>query len=76
LAGILNSKYGIPASREDLPVMDMKATPLVLALLALLTSEKDSLAKAQIALLTEELPIRSLLAAYDGPVDAHDTNTQ
>ena len=54
LAGILNSKYGIPASREDLPVMDMKATPLVLALLALLTSEKDSLAKAQIALLTEE----------------------
>ena len=54
LAGVLNQKYGIPASREDLPVMDMKATPLVLALLALLTSEKDSLAKAQIALLTED----------------------
>lgn len=54
LAGILNNNYLIPASREDLKVMDMKATPLVMALLALLTSEKDSLAKAQIALLTEE----------------------
>ena len=54
LAGILNNNYLIPASREDLHVMDMKATPLVMALLALLTSEKDSLAKAQIALLTEE----------------------
>jgi hypothetical protein len=54
LAAMLNQKYGIPASREDLPFMDMKATPLILALLALLTSEKDSLAKAQIALLTED----------------------
>ena len=53
LAGALN-RHHIPASRQDVPVMEMKATPLVMALLALLTSEKDSLAKAQIALLTEE----------------------
>lgn len=54
IAGILTDNYGIPASRENLPVSQMAATPLVLALLALVASEKDSLAKAQIATLTEQ----------------------
>ena len=54
IAGLLVDNHGIPASRENQPVMEMKATPLVLALLALVASEKDSLAKAQITTLTEE----------------------
>ena len=54
VAGVLTDKFGIPASRENLPLSEMAATPLVLALLALLASEKDSLAKAQIAVLTEQ----------------------
>jgi len=54
MAGILTDNYGIPASRENLPVSQMKSTPLVMALLALIVSEKDSLAKAQIAILTEQ----------------------
>ena len=54
MAGILTDNFGIPASRENLPVSQMAATPLVLALLALVASEKDSLAKAQIAILTEQ----------------------
>ncbi len=54
LAGVLTQNYHIPASRENEPVMEMKATPLVLALLALVASEKDSLAKAQIATLIED----------------------
>lgn len=54
MAGILTDNFGIPASRENLPVSQMAATPLVLALLALVSSEKDSLAKAQIATLTEQ----------------------
>ena len=54
MAGILTDNYGIPASRENLPVSQMKSTPLVMALLALIASEKDSLAKAQIAILTEQ----------------------
>ena len=53
LAGVLTDDFGIPASRENLPLSQMAATPLVLALFALVTSEKDSLAKAQIAFLTE-----------------------
>lgn len=54
MAGVLTDNFGIPASRENLPVSQMAATPLVLALLALVASEKDSLAKAQIAVLTEQ----------------------
>lgn len=54
LAGILTGTYGIPANRQELRVSEIKCTPLVLALLALVESEKDSLAKAQIAVLTEE----------------------
>ena len=54
MAGVLTDNFGIPASRENLPVSQMAATPLVLALLALVASEKDSLAKAQIATLTEQ----------------------
>ncbi|MBR4389472.1 MAG: UvrD-helicase domain-containing protein [Prevotella sp.] len=54
LAGILTGTYGIPANRQDVKVSEIKCTPLVLALLALVESEKDSLAKAQIAVLTEE----------------------
>ncbi len=55
LAYMLTDTYGIPAySKEGLRLSEMKATPLVLALLALVLSEKDSLAKAQIAILTEE----------------------
>lgn len=53
-AGTLSGAFGIPASREDQPLSTMSATPLVLSLLALVESEKDSLAKAQIALLTEQ----------------------
>ena len=54
LAGILMGTYGIPANRQEVRVSEIKCTPLVLALLALVESEKDSLAKAQIAVLTEE----------------------
>lgn len=54
MAGVLTDNFGIPASRENLPVSQMAATPLVLALLALVASEKDSLAKAQIGILTEQ----------------------
>ena len=54
LAGILTGTYGIPANRQEVRVSEIKCTPLVLALLALVESEKDSLAKAQIAILTEE----------------------
>ena len=54
MAGVLTDNFGIPASRENQPVSQMAATPLVLALLALVASEKDSLAKAQIAILTEQ----------------------
>lgn len=54
MAGVLTDNFGIPASRENLPVSQMAATPLILALLALVASEKDSLAKAQIAILTEQ----------------------
>ena len=54
LASILSDTFGIPANREDVHVMEMKATPLILAMLALISSEKDSLAKAEISFLTEE----------------------
>ena len=54
LAGILTGTYGIPVNRQEVRVSEIKCTPLVLALLALVESEKDSLAKAQIAVLTEE----------------------
>ena len=54
LTGILTGTYGIPANRQEVRVSEIKCTPLVLALLALVESEKDSLAKAQIAVLTEE----------------------
>lgn len=54
LAGILTGTYGIPANRQEVRVSEIKCTPLVLALLALVECEKDSLAKAQIAVLTEE----------------------
>ena len=54
LADVLTNVYGIPASRDSLPVSEMRATPLVMALLSLVASEKDSLAKATIAFLTVE----------------------
>ena len=54
IAKELTEKHGIPASRENVHLSEMKATPLVCALLALVASEKDSLAKATIATLTEE----------------------
>ena len=54
LAGILSDTFGIPANREDVKVMEMKATPLILSMLALISSDKDSLAKAEISFLTEE----------------------
>lgn len=54
IAQVLTDKHGIPANRENVPIFEMKATPLVMALLALVVSEKDSLAKATIAMLTEE----------------------
>lgn len=55
LAYVLTDTYGIPAyCKEGQHLSEMKVTPLVLALLALVLSEKDSLAKAQIAILTEK----------------------
>ena len=54
MAQVLTDNHGIPANRENVPILEMKATPLVMALLALVLSEKDSLAKATIAMLTEE----------------------
>lgn len=48
------NKFGIPASKESVPISEMKSTPLVLALLDLIASDEDSLAKATIALLTQE----------------------
>ena len=54
LASVLNNQYSIPANRESIPVSEMKAIPLVLALLDLIASDKDSLAKATIATLTQE----------------------
>ena len=54
LAGVLTDTFEIPANREDLHVLDMKAAPLILAMLALVSSESDFLAKAEIAILTEE----------------------
>lgn len=52
LAGELKA-LDIPASREDMPVLEMQAAPLVMALLSLIASDSDSLAKAQIAYMTE-----------------------
>jgi len=54
LAGVLTNQFGIPVSRENIPLSQMTATPLVLSLLAVVASENDSLAKAQIAILTEQ----------------------
>lgn len=53
LARILND-HDIPANRESIPITEMKVTPLVLALFDLIVSDKDSLAKATIATLTQE----------------------
>ena len=54
LAKRLTATYAIPAyCREGQRLSEMRATPLFRALLALLLSEKDSLAKAKIAILTE-----------------------
>ncbi len=75
IANTLNREYRIPTSREDMPVMEMNSTPLVMALLALVASEKDALAKAQIAFLTEknfgtkELIEHKLL--FDAEEDSH-----
>lgn len=54
IARLLIENYGIPANRESVHISEMKATQLMFALLSLVSSEKDSLAKAQIARLTEE----------------------
>lgn len=53
IAQALNDNHGVPANRENVPLFEMKATPLVMALLALVASDKDSLSKATIATLTE-----------------------
>ncbi len=54
LAYVLTETYGIPAyCKEGVRLSEMKATPLVLALLALVLSGNDSLAKAQVAMLSE-----------------------
>ena len=54
LARELNYQYNIPTSIESIPISEMNATPLVLALFDLIVSDKDSLAKATIATLTQE----------------------
>ena len=53
LASYLTEKFNFPVNREGKPVSEMRVTPLILALLALILSDRDSLAKAQIAYLTE-----------------------
>lgn len=50
----LNDKYNIPANRENIPVTETKTGVLVEALLRIVSSGKDLLAKAQVAILTEE----------------------
>jgi superfamily I DNA/RNA helicase len=52
IAKALTEFHGIPANREDLPISEMKATNFIFALLSIIASNKDSLAKSQIALLT------------------------
>lgn len=54
IATQLSSRYSIPASREAVRLSEMRASNLVMALLALVSSENDSLAKSQIAFLTED----------------------
>lgn len=55
LTGVADSlsKLDIPSSREDYPVTETAIYPLVASLLRLVDSNKDTLAKATIAMLTE-----------------------
>lgn len=46
--------YSIPANRENVSILNLNATLLVEALLALIVSDRDTLAKSQIAFLTEK----------------------
>lgn len=54
IAKNLKGKYGIPANREDMSVVGTKTYILTEALLRIVNSDKDLLAKAQVAFLTEE----------------------
>lgn len=47
-------KWNIPSSREDYPVADSVVYTLVSSLLCIVGSEKDSLSKATVAILTEK----------------------
>lgn len=47
-------QYEIPSSREDTPIIDSYAYTLTSSLLHIVDSTKDSLAKATVAILTEE----------------------
>lgn len=47
-------RYEIPSSREDTPIIESSAYILTSSLLRILGSTKDSLAKATVAILTEE----------------------
>ena len=54
IAKNLKGKNGIPANREDMSVIGTKTYILTEALLRIVNSDKDLLAKAQVAFLTEE----------------------
>lgn len=54
IAKNLKNKYGIPVNRDEIPVAGTKTYILTKALLRIANSDKDLLAKAQVAFLTEE----------------------
>lgn len=53
LAAELGDTYGIPLSRESIDYNTLDAVVLVKALLAIVTDDRDTLAKAKVAFLTE-----------------------
>lgn len=77
LKGIANalSTFGIPVSLEETPVVDTDAYQLVMALLSLVASDSDSLAKASVAFLTEvgqdATAIVNEKVAFDAEEDSH-----
>ena len=65
-------QYEIPSSREDTPIIDSYTYTLTSSLLHIVDSTKDSLAKATVAILTEEdydtLISATLLSSHDTTV--------
>ena len=48
------AEYGIPVNRSSMPIMDKKTTQLVMALLALIVNDRDTMARSQVAYFTEQ----------------------